>query len=163
MGMMVAEIEPILRGWRVRMGLGTRGGEQRRRKGGFRVRFEARHAVWRSNHRGGFDARRQTSGLIGVKEPAFLNKFRQAPGRRLGSRRPRGRLGRRRRRRGSGRRGERGERGGWAPSRRPVRSRRRRAGLSRRQTAGLAQARRRERRVRAATRRPSGRSQRTGP
>ena len=91
------------------------------------------------NHRGGDVARRQTSELLGVKEPAFLNKFRQTPVRRLGSRRPRGRLGRRRRRRGSG---PRGERGGSAPSRRPVPSWRRRAGLSRRQTAGLAQARR---------------------
>ncbi len=40
------------------------------------------------NHRGGDVARRQTSGLLGVKEPAFLNKFRQTPVRRLGSRRP---------------------------------------------------------------------------
>ena len=114
------------------LGWGTAAAER-----GFRVRIGARLAIGGAMIAGVTMRGGRPPDYLESRSKRFLNKFRQTPGRRLGSRRPRGRLGRRRRRRGSGRRGE---RGGWAPSRRPVRSRRRRAGRRRRRTAGLAQA-----------------------
>ena len=63
--------QSILRGWRVRLRLGTWGAKRLRRKGGFRARIEARFAVWGQAARGG-GVRVLTSGSLGVKEPAFL-------------------------------------------------------------------------------------------
>ncbi len=62
--------ESILRGRRVRIMLGTWGAERLRRKGGWRVRIEARLAVWEQLSRGD-DARMQASRALGVKESAF--------------------------------------------------------------------------------------------
>ena len=58
---------------------GTWGGERLRRKGRFRARIEALLAVWGQAARGG-EARRQTPGPLGVKEPAFL-ELRLTPNR----------------------------------------------------------------------------------
>ncbi len=52
--------------------LGTWGRERLRRKGGFRVRIEARLAVFLGAIiAGGSDARMQSSESLGVKEPAL--------------------------------------------------------------------------------------------
>ena len=63
--------ESILRWRRVRIMMGTSGGERLRRKGGFRARIEALLAVWGQAARGGAE-RIRTSGSLGVKAPAFL-------------------------------------------------------------------------------------------
>ena len=63
--------QSILRGRRGRIMLGTWDVERRRRKGGLRARIEALLAVWGQTSRNGVD-RELTSGLLVVKEPAFL-------------------------------------------------------------------------------------------
>ena len=67
----LAANQSILRGRRVRLRLGTWGGERLRRKGGLRARIEALLAVWEQAAWGG-DDRVLTSESLGVKEPAFL-------------------------------------------------------------------------------------------
>ncbi len=152
--------EWILRWRRVRLMLGTWGGERLRRKGGFRFGCESRRCLPLGGQSSRGDAARmQASGSLGVKEPAFFI-FSQADsgasagrspvagvsiadilesvgarGRRLAGRQQQGRLGRcRRHGRWRRRRPVGGSRqwGGWALSRRPVRSSRRRAGSRRR-------------------------------
>ncbi len=63
--------QSILRGRRVRLRLGTWGGERRLRKGGFRARIEALLVVWGQAARAE-NERRPTPGSLGVKGRAFL-------------------------------------------------------------------------------------------
>jgi len=62
--------ESILKVRRGRTVLGTWGGKRLRRKGGFQVRIEARLAVWGAIIAED-DTRMQSSGSLGVKEPAL--------------------------------------------------------------------------------------------